>query len=241
MMAGPSLRNEAVDFIQAEIERVGTDKLDRGAIVKRFMEKGASRARVYDWLKTEIAAAKEPSPARDDLADDVARAEAVIAASKRAAVIREMPDKEAMAGMEREAREAIGSIRSRSVPDSPLPTVESSTGTGMIPVPAVVAPRPGGVGIVLAKLERAIDTVDQCITFAYGKNGELRNPRMALMAADGLRRCLETALKLHEAVDNVQAVQRFMDEVMAEVRGVSPEMANAVVERLQAVAGRWGQ
>lgn len=237
-MAGPSLRNEAVDHIQSEIERVGVDKLDRGAIVKAYMAKGASRARIYDWLKVEIATARG---AGGDLEADVAAAEQ---AMDRASVIRALPSKDQVTALRREATAAIKEARSSaSVPDSPPPSVESQSdsqpGTGVIPIPLVVAAPPRGIGLVMSKIERAIDTVDQCIDFSYGANGQLRNPRMALAAADGLRRCLETALKLHEAVDNVQALQRFMDEIMAALREVSPEVAAVVVERLQGVTGRW--
>lgn len=242
-MAGPSLRNEAVDFIQAEIERVGVEKLDRAAVVRRFLAKGASRARIYDWIKVEMEAARNPPP--DSLEEDMRRAEAEIAASQRAAVISQLPSKDRVTRLAGEASAAIKEARSASVPDSPLVIVESppirGTSSGMTPVPAVAVPAPRGIGIVMSKLERAIETVDQCISYSYGENGKLRNPRMALAASDGLRRCLETALKLHEAVDNVQAVQRFMDEIMAALRETSPEVAAAVVEKLQGVTGRWAK
>lgn len=238
-MTTPSLRNEAIDFIHAEIERVGLEKVDRAAIVRMFVAKGASRARIYDWLKTEIAAVRNPPPARPDpMEEEVARAEAVFAAERRAAAINALPSRADLEQLEQEARQAV---RSANVPDSPPVILSSPTRTGMAPVPAVAAPTPRGMGNVMAKLERAIETVDQCISHSYGENGKLRNPRMALVAADGLRRCLETALKLHEAVDNVQAVQRFMDEIMGELRAVAPDVASAVVERLQGVTARWAK
>lgn len=237
------LRNEAIDFIHAEIERVGVDNIDRGAIVKAYMAKGASRARIYGWLKDTIDQVRNPAaPGADPLEEEVARAEGMIAAAGRAAVMAQLPTRADVAKLEREAAAVIAivrePIRPLSVPDSP-PLGETSS--GIMPVPAIVAPRPTGIGIVMAKLERAMETVDQCITFAYGENGKLRNPRMALTAADGLRRCLETALKLHEAVDNVQAVQRFMDEIMIALGDVSPEVAAAVVARMQEVTGRWAK
>lgn len=240
-MAGPSLRNEAVDHIQSEIERVGVDQLDRGAIVKAYMAKGASRARIYDWLKVEIEAARNPPAAHGDIEAEVAAAEQ---AMDRASVIRALPSKDQVTALRREASAAIKSAHSSApVPDSPLVIVESppdsGARTGITPIPIVAAVAPRGIGLVMNKIERAIDVVDQCISYSYGADGKLRNPRMALAASDGLRRCLETALKLHEAVDNVQALQRFMDEIMAALRDASPEVAAVVVERLQSVTGRW--
>ena len=250
-MTAPStsalLRNEAIDFIHSEIDRIGVDNLDRSAIVRAYMAKGAARSRIYDWLKSEIEAARDPAPpAPDPIEAEVARAEAMIAAAGRAAPLNALPSKNAFANLEREASAAVRAARVPALPSPEADSPESAVRTGptVDETGAPVSFQPGGgggIGKVMAKLERAIDTVDHCITYAYGENGKIRNPRMALAASDGLRRCLETTLKLHEAVDNVQAVQRFMDEIMAALRDVTPDVAATVVERLRGVTARWAK
>ena len=241
------LRNEAVDFIHSEITRVGLDKLDRSAIVRAFVAKGASRARVFAWIKDELELIRNPpEPGPDPIAVEVARAEAMIAAEQRAAVLNSIPSKTALLELEREANATIRASR-RDVPALICPVAESPESGGNPPPTVdetglpVDGPSASGVGAVMARLERATETVEKCITYSFGDNGKVRNPRMALASADALRKCLETALKLHETVDNVQAVQRFMAEIMAELRDVAPEVAAAVVERLRGVTARWAK
>jgi hypothetical protein len=90
-MAYPSspLRNEAEEFIHLEIARVGPGGLDRGAIVRRFVERGASKARVYAWIAALVNDAKNPPP--DTLAADLAVAEAAIQAAETAKVLDSLP------------------------------------------------------------------------------------------------------------------------------------------------------
>ena len=236
--ASNPLRNEALEYIQSEIARVGVGKLDRGGIVKAFVARGASRARVYGWIKEETDAHLNPPPPEPDpLEVEVAQAEAKVRAAERAKVLDALPSKAEMVDLEREAAAAARVHRQTPesrVPGSPSPPPVTIDSSG-VEQPA------SGIGAVMGKLERAIDTVEHCITYSYGENGRVRNPRMALASADTLRKCLETALKLHETVDNVQAVQRFMAEIMAELRDVAPDVAAAVVERLRVVTARWAK
>ena len=99
------LRNEAEEFIRTEIARVGPDALDKGAIVRRYVERGASKTRVHEWIKALVHDAKNPSP--DTLEAGLAVAEAAIKAAEHAKVLDSLPRPEDLAQLERAARVAI--------------------------------------------------------------------------------------------------------------------------------------
>src|SRR4051812_4003441 len=66
-MARPSnpVGTEAEEFIRAEIERVGIAGLDGAAITRRFVARGASRARVQAWI-TEAKREAATGPSDED-------------------------------------------------------------------------------------------------------------------------------------------------------------------------------
>jgi hypothetical protein len=70
--------------------------------------------------------------------------------------------------------------------------------------------------------------------------GKVRNARLLLQATEVLRRCLETAARLHEAMRSVHDVDRFHAAVLAEVAKEAPECAERVVQRLTHLARAWG-
>lgn len=215
-MARPSnpIRTTAEEFIRAEIERVGVAGLDGAAITKRFVARGASRARVQAWIaEAKRAAAPVSAPG----------------AETKAAATKVDEQRELQANLETAAATAavLDSLPTRTE----LQEIDASI--------SVVSMMPGRAQEALDHLQRTIDTCNRVLTYCHAPDGRVRNPRMALQSADALRRCLETALKLYESMNNVQMIERFMAEMLAEVRPLNPDMARAVIGRMRAVQGRW--
>jgi hypothetical protein len=218
-MARPSnpVRTEAEEFIRSEIERVGIAGLDGAGITRRFVAKGASRARVQAWI-TEAKREAAAGPSATD------RASVAAATAVEEAEIRE-------ATMDQAAARAA--MLDRLPPRAELDAIEDSiSATSMLPA---------STEAILDRLQRTMDTCSLVLAHAHTPEGKLRNPRMALQAADTLRRCLETALKLYDKLDAIRIVERFMKEMLDEIRPLSPETAKAIVHRLQKVQRRWAE
>lgn len=80
--ASNPVRNEAEEFIRLKIGRLGPNGLDRGSIVRRFVERGASKTRIHAWIAAAVHDTKNP-PA-DTLKADLAVAKAAIEAAETA-------------------------------------------------------------------------------------------------------------------------------------------------------------
>jgi hypothetical protein len=99
----------------------------------------------------------------------------------------------------------------------------------------------GGPGpiAVIERLQLGIRATEQVMAHARDAEGRVRNARALLAATETLRRCLETAARLHEAMRSVNDVDRFHAAVLAEVAKEAPETAERIVRRLTHLA-RWG-
>lgn len=233
-MARPSnpLRTQCEEFVRAELERAGLAALDVGSIVKRFVALGASRTRVHTWVSDvrqafetdggKPAAERAAEALRSFVAEEAQRATTMEAAKETAAVLDSLPKPAELAA------EAVAAGVHGAAGAVPPPSA-----------PAGVALVPDAARGVLAHLDTVIGTCSNVLALSYGPDGKMRNARMALASADMLRRTLETALKLYESINNVQQIESFMRETLAEVRTLSPETARAVVERMRAVQTRW--
>ena len=103
-------------------------------------------------------------------------------------------------------------------------------------VPSIV---PDSAKGVLEHLTMVMETSTRVLNASHDASGKVRNSKLALASAEQLRRCLETALKIYESINNVQQVERFMACVIEELRLLEPEAARAVVDRMRATKGRW--
>lgn len=135
-MARPSnpVRIEAEEFIRAEIERVGIAGLDGGGITRRFVARGASRARVQAWI-TE--AKKEAA------ADPSATERASVAA---AAYVKE--DETSKLAMEKAA--ATAAVLNALPPRAELNTIDDAI--------SVTSILPASTGAILDRLQPTMDT-----------------------------------------------------------------------------------
>lgn len=95
---------------------------------------------------------------------------------------------------------------------------------------------------VIAKLRACIIAAEQVMAFSRKEDGSVKMSKTLLSASEHLRRSLETAVKLHEAMRTVSDIERFHDELIAVVGEVAqeyPPAAELLLTRMREVAARW--
>jgi hypothetical protein len=93
---------------------------------------------------------------------------------------------------------------------------------------------------VIDKLNSIVVDLDALVAHAKTPDGAVRNARLLLAASGELRKCLETAVKLYEAMREVDQVDRLHDAIIDEIEKLSPVTAEAIYRRLDQVAAQWG-
>ena len=93
---------------------------------------------------------------------------------------------------------------------------------------------------VLDKLRQCVQVADDLMAYARHEDGKPRNAKLLLGASEHLRKSLETATRLYEALRQVDAVDRMHDAIMQEISAESPELAERIVLRLGQVVARFG-
>ena len=68
----------------------------------------------------------------------------------------------------------------------------------------------------------------------------MRNARLLLQATENLRRCLETGLRIAEAMREMDQVDKFHAAILEEIAKMDPVLAERVVLRLGQIAEQWG-
>lgn len=162
--------------------------------------------------------------------------------ASRATVYRwiDQPLKSGKAGMRLTAdiRKAAAA-RAAAVPDPALDAAREAS--QVIPVPAMsdIAGYGGAVAFV-DKLRIIVANAEKVIAHATKDDGTPRNAKLLMMANDNLRRAMETGLKLHQAMREISAVDRFLAAIIDALRQESPELAERIVHRLNQLAAEWG-
>lgn len=191
------LRAAVRKAVTDDLASVGPAGFDKGAVVARFMGKGADRATLYRWVSADLATGRP---------GQVATRRIKAAASGSA----EPADVAAEVGAK-------------------LPTVlavEDVAGT-----PALR---------VMEELRAAIADVRAVRTYAKTPEGGVRNAKLILQSAEVLRRCLDTATRIVEAMHEVSQVDRLHSIILEEIAKLSPECAEAICARIGQVATEWG-
>lgn len=212
MAIPPSGLRAEVEIATAEaVEQAASGEIDRGALVRSFLGRGASRTTLFRWIAEHL----EGGAAGQAVARRVRQA-----AEERAAA----------AGVE--------------VPDEPGQDAraEASIAAAQLPLAVRIEDVAGSGGALdaISKLNACIAAAEKVMRYASHPDGDVRAPKLILAAAETLRRCLDTATRLHEALRSVQEVDRFHQAVLDELALESPALAARVVARLSAVAGRYG-
>lgn len=89
--------------------------------------------------------------------------------------------------------------------------------------------------------ELGLVVVDLKAIVAYAKDpaGRVRNAKLLMGASDRIRACLETTIKIHAAMRDIDQVDRLHAAMIAEIAKESPEVAERVVRAMRAVAANW--
>lgn len=125
---------------------------------------------------------------------------------------------------------------------SPDPASDAAAdAVALLPVRASVDDVAGGGGLrILDKLTAIVADAELVVRHAKTEDGKPRNAKLLLAAGDALRRAAETILKVTQAMHEIDAVERFHNEIFDALRQESPELAERVVRRLQRLAEKWG-
>jgi hypothetical protein len=107
-------------------------------------------------------------------------------------------------------------------------------------VPIEVVGGGGGKTVnVLERLSRVMADIELLVGHAKTDDGKVRNSRLLLQSSAELRKCLETSVKFYQAMRDVDQVNQLHAAILAEIRKVSPEMAEAILRRIDAIAASW--
>jgi predicted transcriptional regulator len=89
---------------------------------------------------------------------------------------------------------------------------------------------------VVAMVERKINAIDQLIAINKQANTMLdkaeNNPELRLKVMAEIRGQLRLQLEIYQAMFDLQAVQEFMDETLAVIGQVAPEVRNEILSSL---------
>ncbi|CAH2606234.1 conserved protein of unknown function (plasmid) [Rhodovastum atsumiense] len=142
------------------------------------------------------------------------------------------------------AREVKAAVEARAkLPDPPAAAAQAAAAK----LPALVTvddiASSGGVIPVIEKLVGCIGIAEQLIAHARTEDGKVRSAKLLLSASEHMRRNLETAVRLQEAMRQAEEMERFHRRILGMVRGVArehPEAAQAIISGLGQLAAEWG-
>jgi hypothetical protein len=202
MKRDPSLRAEVEAAVLADITKLGPDQFSKADVVRRFMERGASRATLFNWVNAVLDSGK-PGQHVARIVKEAAKARA--------------------ARTPEPAKEVAGEIAT------------------MLPVRVSVdeVVKGGGTLKVIDKLNSIVADLDALVLDAKNPEGGIRNARLLLAASRELRGCVETGLKLYQAMREVGQVDRLQEAMLDEIEKLSPETAEAIYRRMDQIASQW--
>lgn len=92
------------------------------------------------------------------------------------------------------------------------------------------------IGYIRHSVHLALTIIDQ----AKAPDGKFRLTKTALAASEHLRRCLETSVRISEAMRNIAELDRFHQRIIEEISKESPVVAERIVTRLSFLAAEHG-
>jgi hypothetical protein len=93
---------------------------------------------------------------------------------------------------------------------------------------------------IIAEMAAAIADVKAVRAMAFTAEGKVRNAKLVLNAAEAMRRNLETAVRLQQAMFSLGKVEQFNQAIVEEIAKESPDLAYRLVHRLSAITTEWG-
>ena len=201
-MALTLLRLEVEAAAVAELERVGPTAFRRETIVRRFSGCGAAPATLYRWIQRAV---------------DFGKVGAVIAAKVRKIALERASEPALPPPLDPGMTDAMGLAVVAAMPRR-LGPGDIASGGGMI--------------AVARELQSCIGLGQQIIKQSIMPDGTLRLTKTALAASENTRRCLETSVRMAEALRDITKVTEFHDAVVEEIAKEAPACAERVLGRL---------
>ncbi len=109
---------------------------------------------------------------------------------------------------------------------------------GRVPVDvpfAAPAPQPGDPSVpvpVTQLVQMCVQAGQDVMAASRGPDGKPRNSKMLIRATDSLRRCLETAVRLQEAIADALALEEYDRVILDEIAKIDPAVAARITARL---------
>jgi hypothetical protein len=92
---------------------------------------------------------------------------------------------------------------------------------------------------VMEKLATCLAAAQDVMSRSRDAAGVVRNGKMLLAASEHLRRSLETAVKLQEAITDGLEVEQFHASIMEEIAAIDPVVAGRIAARLLEMNAAW--
>jgi hypothetical protein len=97
----------------------------------------------------------------------------------------------------------------------------------------------GRVVGVIERLQRLMTDLELLIRHAKTEDGKVRNAKLLGSSIEGMRRCLETGVKLHQAMRAADEVDRLQNAVLEEIRKCDEDLHVRVLLRLRDLLDKW--
>jgi hypothetical protein len=193
-----AIRHAAQQAALVAARKSGWKRLDRAPIVAQFADR-APKSNIYRWIAEARKLPLTRTP--EEMLDDAKSGDAALVGS----VIREIKESVAPAPGAALARQAMPYAL-------PLPSL-GETAAAVVPVP------------VMELVKKCVQAADDTMAKSRGVDGDIRNTRLILRAAETLRRSLETAVKLQEAIEDGAEVEQFHRTILEEIAAIDPSVA----------------
>ncbi len=110
---------------------------------------------------------------------------------------------------------------------------------GAVATRGIVAQADLDATAILHALHDNMEASRQVMAHSRKDDGSVRNAKLLMVASENLRRGIETASRIFEAVHSVQRVEAFHRMILEEIAAESPTCAKRIWDRLEQ-AGRHG-
>jgi hypothetical protein len=136
-----------------------------------------------------------------------------------------------------EAEKAKAEAKAAGLPEPPPPPPEP-----MRAVMTIDRAHASGAAIpIIEKLMGCIRSAEKVIAHAEHEDGKVKAPRLLLTASEHLRRTLETAVRLQEAMADLNHIEQFHAAILSALRDVDPDLERRAIARLREVHSQWGR
>lgn len=141
------------------------------------------------------------------------------------------------------ARKAAEVVKAKADRDKQLLPRENTEQRIIENLPELV--RPGDVANtgfvpVMNEIQRAIDRANHLMDYCESDNGQIRNPKLYLMASRHVLESLRTAAQVSNQLMDAQQTERFHQAIIESIMDVDRELAERVIRRLKDLNISWG-